>query len=253
MIKNLSKAILFIACLCTISFTSCSDDDDSIDMPDVTLKAGDTYTIDTGTNWLSANTMIATVTGNTIKAVRVGKTKISNSNASFNLTVTPKYDLYDDPCMKWGASEATVNNYMKGHTMLSQEDDMTIYSGDGVAELYAYFFDDGKLTMSIVALDAERYYQTLHSFLAERYQFLGQDDEDLSLYYISMDGNLAIMVELVEISDVIYAYVSYIPYEGDATNAKSKKLGHKSISTKMGMKPIAEKSKLESFKLQTAQ
>lgn len=233
--KFIYRISFLLLCLSAVAFAAC-DDDEEVRMPDITMKAGDTYTIESGMNWLSADPLIATVSGNTIQALRVGKTTISNNNAEFKLTVTPKYDLYDDPCMQWGASTSAVNSFMKGYEMLQQDENIVYYSGNGVAEMYAYLFENGKLSMSCVFLNADQYYSTLHSFLAERYEFLGQDDEDYSLYYISMDKELAIMVELFEISGTAYAEVFYFPYEGDATNMKSHKQRLRSISPMMGSK-----------------
>lgn len=235
--KFIYRISCLLLCLSAVAFSACSDDEDEdVKYPDVTMKAGDTYTIENGTNWLSADPLIATVSGNTIQALRVGKTTISNNSAKFKLTVTPKYNLYDDPCMQWGASTSTVNSFMKGYTMLQQDENIVYYSGNGVAEMYAYYFEKGKLSLSCVFLDADKYYSTLHSFLAERYEFLSQDDEDYTLYYISMDKELAIMVELFDISGTIYAEVVYFPYEGEATNMKSHKQRLRSISPMMGSK-----------------
>lgn len=245
--KLITKLSCLALCLGAMFFVACSDEDEEVKMQDVTLKAGDTYTIETGMNWLSADPLIATVSGNTIKALRVGKTKISNSSSSFKLTVTPKYDLYDDPCMQWGASTAAVNSFMKGYTMLQQNENVVFYSGNGVAEMYAYYFDNGKLESSLVLLEAESYYSTLHSFLAERYEFLGQDEEDYSLYYISMDKKLAIMVELYDISNVIYAGVMYFPYDDSATNMKSQKQRIRSITPKMSLSAGVAKCALPKF------
>lgn len=250
--KIFQKALVLTVCLCAISIVSCSDDEETLKMPDITMKAGDTYTIESGMNWLSADPLIATISSNTIHALRVGHTKISNNTSSFNLTVTPKYDLYDDPCMQWGASPSKVNTFMKGYTMLEQDENIVFYSGNGVAEMYAYYFEKEKLTSSLVLLEAEKYYSTLHAFLAERYEFLGQDEEDYSLYYISMDKKLAIMVELYDFSGAIYAGVMYFPYEEDATKIKSQKKNLNVHSNKIGLtKNIATSAlrNLNSFKL----
>lgn len=246
--KFIYRFFSLLLCLGAVAFAACSDDnDDDVDMPDVTMKAGDTYTIESGTNWLSADPLIATVSGNTLQALRVGKTTISNNNASFKLTVTPKYNLYDDPCMQWGASTSVVNSFMKGYAMLQQDEDDVIYSGNGVAEMYAYSFENGELISSYVFLNADKYYSTLHSFLAERYVFLGQDDEDYALYYISMDKKLAVVVELAEVSNVNYAVVFYFPFEGDATNMKSQKQRLRSISPMMGTKANVANLSLPKF------
>lgn len=203
-----------------ITLVACSSDDN--DNPasrheDIVLTTGDTYMITDGANWQSEEPLIASITGNVITAERVGVTRVYNENASFDVTVNPRYYLYDDPCMQWGASTAAVNSFMRenGYTTMRQTDDMIVYDGKGAAVFYGYLFEDGMLASVGVLVDALAYNSVLSEFLMERYVTLYIDaDADLEEALVGMsaiDKSMWVVMSLCMFDGRLYVLVLYAP------------------------------------------
>lgn len=106
----LTWALAFVLiCLPLATFTSCGDDNQSMNL---TLNAGETHDIGNGSDWKSANPLVASVSGSTIKAYCVGNTTISSGNSNIKVTVKATHFDFNDPCLQWGASKSIVKSYM---------------------------------------------------------------------------------------------------------------------------------------------
>lgn len=217
--------MLLLVATC-IPFTSCSKDDDNEKEQgpkynDITIIAGSTYTIENGSNWTSEEPLIAEVSGNVITAKIVGQTTIRNDKYSFTVTITPRYNLYKDPYLVWGASMSSVKSYMNGFTLAVNDSESLMYDGKGGAEVYMYLFENNKLTSSAVLVDAEKYNERLAEFLFERYIFVNADDEEFIVTFINVEKNMAVSVQYTIINGSIFAMVMYFPVSLDEAKTRS--------------------------------
>ena len=91
-LKNVQTFLFVLLCsLISSTFTACGGDDDEPELKfnDITLNCGSTYTIPNGKNimWTSSNEYIASVSGNIVKAEKVGEATISSNKGSFKVKV----------------------------------------------------------------------------------------------------------------------------------------------------------------------
>ena len=208
-----------------ITLVACSSDDNDNRAPkheDIVLTTGDAYMITDGGNWLSEEPLIASITGNTITAERVGVTRVYNENSSFNVTVNPRYNLYDAPCVQWGASTAAVSSVMRGYTMVTQTSDVTIYQGKGAADFYSYSFENGQLANASVFVNAELYGYALVDFLAERYIIGFVDEQENIVGMVNIAKDMAIFVTFTILEGKLYAMVLYAPYPYNSNRVNAK-------------------------------
>ena len=210
-----------------ITLVACSSDDNDNPAPqheDIVLTTGDTYLITDGGNWLSEEPLIASITGNTITAERVGVTRVYNESSSFNVTVNPRHDLYDDPCMQWGASPAAVNSFMRGYTIMTQTSDMTIYQGKGAADFYSYSFENGQLASTVVYVNAGVYGYALTDFLTERYVVIYVDEQEGVVGMVNIAEDMAVFLTFTMLGGEVYAMVVYMPYSYDGNQVNVKRI-----------------------------
>lgn len=207
---NIVSSIAFIF-MFTLSFISCSDNDDDdeiIKFEDIELTAGDSQTIKNGENivWTSENKLIATVDNGTVKAVRVGTVKITSDKGSFTVTVSPKSRLYNEPYMKWGDSKSTVKSHMSNYDLLSETSTVCLYKGNGAADFIGYSFENSRLKSSIAYVPTT-YLEALVEFLTERYAYVTSTDDISAM--ISVDGKTIVAVTAQSISSKVYYAVLY--------------------------------------------
>lgn len=200
---------LIVALTAAVSFTSCSDDDEiKKHYSDMTLEAGETKLIGES-GWNTSNKYIVTADGSNITAQRVGTATVYNSDYRFNVTVTPKYNLYEEPVLTWGRSKDLIGNYMinHGYSELSDTNEMLIYKGEDYEDYIFYGFDDyGELKISGVLIDAA-YAETLGAFLGERYVPLMYEDAQIIL--MSLDSRSLIYVTTEFLGNNAYILVGY--------------------------------------------
>ena len=92
--------------------------------------------------------------------------------------------LFKEPCLQWGANKSTVKNFMKDFSLAYEEDDGLSYHGKYKEESTIYYFEDGELSVSTVALLTSKVsYNELMAFLKEKYDFIKHDNEnDVDLF-----------------------------------------------------------------------
>ena len=213
----MKKYILIATTIFTImaTFASCGSDDEEeagLTYNDITITAGETHTIESGSNWQSEEPLIASISNNIITAERIGTARIYNESASFNITVTPQYNLYNDPCMEWGASPSRVQSFMNGHEQISSKNSIVTYTGGKAAEAYAYMFENNRLTSSAVLVNAELYDESLASFLLERYVPISIDEENYMFFFINIEQDMLVTLGLKTSGYTVYALIMYTPY-----------------------------------------
>lgn len=213
------KKILFILTLIVpiLAFTGCGGDDDEPSVPDQTLNVGQTYNIPADGIWDSANDLIATVNGKTVKGVRVGSVVISNGELSFDVTVTPTVTLFKDPCLDFGANAQTVKNAMKGYEYVGEDDDVITYMDRSNSVAYGYSFKNSKLSMSmVIAPSSIGSTSRVAEHLAERYVPVTSEDDYIGM--VSPDKKVLVIV-MVKMQSGNPVYV--IAFTESTINTKS--------------------------------
>lgn len=223
-------SILFPLISVALSFSSCSNDDNSslsqLDKTEVTLYVEETSNLTYSGGdciWTSDNPLIASVENGVITANHVGETMIHANDAVCKVTVKSNYTKYYDPYTNWGKEKDLVKQYMKNYELQSETDDRLTYQGDNSVLLYTYVFDNGKLNACGFAVDSsDSNYMT--NYLLERYIPVANEG---NLYtFISPDKQTEIGLEI----DETYLLVTCVPASdldikriaSDTTNAFSK-------------------------------
>lgn len=216
----MKKFLLALALIVPMfTFTGCGgDDDDEPNVPNQTLSVGQTYTIPVDGAWTSDNDLIASVSGKTVKGVRVGEVTIRDGDKSFKVTVNPTITLFQDPCLQFGATQQVVKDYMSEYELISEETDNLLFAKNRSSDiLYGYTFENSKLDMSmVIAVKSIATVEIMGEMLAERYVLVTSKDDYIGM--VSPDKKmLVILMVKVQSGKVVYA-ISYAP----ASNSKSR-------------------------------
>lgn len=225
-------AIMIAVVFSSVTFSSCSSDDDEevhslvfLEDPHTTLVGRVSKLSYSGdaTSWSSSNDFIASVKGDGIvTANHVGKCEIialsGRRREKCTVEVKPIYTTYADPLLKWGASKAEVKAYEK--RTLKKEDNNTLYYtiDNGIAKGLSYNFENGKLKAVLVMIDHE--YNTtiateMAAFLKERYRVISVSTTE-SFFSDGKDPASSTTLVCVQINPSGYdglMAVYYIPYE----------------------------------------
>ena len=216
--------------------TACSKEEPepapALDKYQVTLKTGQsttvTYTGPSSCQWSSDEPQIAKVDNGVITGVRVGKTKIHANDLVCDVTVTPRYTRYYEPCAEWDCSKSKVISYMSGYSLGgSSTDNPLFYYGTGSVIAYMYNFNDNnKLESSFMAIKlSEADY--IVDFLDERY--IPVDFEDEYFFFTSVDQKSVITL------GVTYQClgVLYMPYESSTKSHIDSEIAKNKINEMM--------------------
>lgn len=212
--EKIKKLFLLMAILIpTIAFTACGDDDkEEPNVPDQTLKVGQTYTIPANGSWVSDNDLIASVGNNTVEGVRVGDVAIRSGEKSFNVIVKPTITLFNDPSLQFGESPSSIKRFMNkyGYEIIDESATNILYGSkqNGAVVGYGYTFENSTLKMSMILAphsiaSAERF----ADYLNQRFVPVTIEDDYIGL--ISPDKKV-LVVSMVKIlsGDIMYV----IPY-----------------------------------------
>lgn len=122
----MKKFILMLAAALPMVFTSCGDDNDdallTLNQTSMNLTYDDEATLtasEKNCTWTSSNPFVATVDQDgKVEAEHVGTAVITatknGTTAKCEVTVTPKYNYFAMPCLKWDANQETVKADVKG-------------------------------------------------------------------------------------------------------------------------------------------
>ena len=227
---NSSYLVFFMALVA--SLVSCSkdnnDDNESVNKDlsltpsSISLYYEDTYQL-TGNNvtkWETQDEFVAMVDSKgLVTGGHVGTTQIIASNggqsATCQVTITPKYFLYDTPILEWGASMSTIQskeNHKKSSgtsTMLAYD-----YSKNNISCALTYNFTNGKLSRIDIYMALSQYL-TVSKYLMERYCPLSVEGQgDLVMYadgYTKGKMTTVIGLQTTKVSGTQLTYISYIP------------------------------------------
>ena len=208
-------ALMSVSMLTSCSSSDDKNDDDGVSTAPITLGAGD-QTVILGAKTISvANEFVAYVTkDNSVMAFHIGKTDLTvNGKKNIELTVTPKYTLYDDPVTNWGCDQAYVkSNQKQGSLSPKSTSDNLIYTDAGRSKAIMYTFENGKLK-SIGAVVSTSYTKEYASYLAERYMMLPYEKENQT-YFIGADAltkEQAKTVVVLQVYDYLNLIAVYVP------------------------------------------
>ncbi len=218
---------MFIALALCAGLVSCSDDDDkkTLTFKNLTLKAGETATIENGKNisWVSDNELIASVSNDVVTAERVGSTTILDSEYEFSVTVQPTITLYKDPCFKWGASMSTVKSTMSGYSLMNSNEEGLLYEGKQAEDFIMYMFENNSLKYSVVYVPVS-YSDEVADFLLERYVPITVDEEEGYIGMISIDEEMAIIATIATLSNTYYWQIIYGKLDADENSRSNTSL-----------------------------
>lgn len=217
--------LLTIALSCVLCACGGEDDEPAVKFSDKSLSYGETYAIPNGnkTEWTSSNDLIASVSGSTVKAERVGEVTISSKKGSFKVTVTPNTYVYTEPCLKWGSNKSTVRSYMNNITSVYvNEDNSTTltYYGSGKVILYTYSFENSGLKSAGVALDGDYVdVDAMSDFMIERYVPIKIDESNYTVYFVSPDEKTFVGMQLKTYGRTIAYLISFVPTSSSSRSA----------------------------------
>lgn len=192
------KKLFLLAVAAAFVMASCSkneENDVSLSKRSYTLYHSQSENIQgenvSSLDWVSDNEFVATISDEVIEGQFVGETNVKeiSHGLSFSVEVKPKYNLYDEPNMDWGASMATIRNHYG--TPYRSDSKVLIYeSANNNVPYYMYMFENGKLKDSfvIVKLSAS---SALVDFLTERYLPIDVDMSTYTAYLIHCYGKIS--------------------------------------------------------------
>jgi len=198
----------------SLTFAACGSDDNDGGFDDVTLNAGETYTIPSGSSvtWTSANEYIATVENGVVTAKRVGDVRITSSKGSFTVTVNPTVTLYREPLLEWGATKSRVKSYMSGYELYKEEDDALYYNGKNNEMYQCYDFEDSRLNIDMIIVPlASVSSEKMATYLSERYLYMGTTTEESVTAYVfyTLDKKTGIVLTAGKYNDSAMWLIGY--------------------------------------------
>lgn len=217
------KKIRFYSVLAALAllgslFVSCSkDDDNDLSLNDVTLHSTETYNIPLKSeNWKSSDEFVASVKDNVVTGLLIGTSRISNGKKSFNVTVKPQHDLFNEPCTSWGASKSSVKSFYSSYSLQDESSTMLTFYGKKREYNQMCLFENGALKSSAAVLKASSVTaKEMVEFLGERYVYLTKSDDFYT--YVSRDKKNILSMSIRSYSGLGVCYlVMFISYDVSA-------------------------------------
>lgn len=229
--KLIKYFVLSAIALFSISFTSCGDDDDDVDVTykDITLKCSENFSIPNGdkATWTSSNKYIASVEGKEVTANHVGSAIISSQKGSFNVTVESSVSVFTEPCLEWSASKKAVKSYMSkylGSATIKDDTSTSLTYNYRSAQAYLYKFENGALVSSGIGLNGN-YIDSddLFTQMTEHYIPLEVDEENYSVYFATLDLKTGVLLSLQASGSTIMYVIIYMPVKDSKSHIDFKK------------------------------
>jgi len=202
LMKELPFLRFFVILIVAVALYGCSEDDMYLTTKSKSLKVGSTFSIDVypseeGCTFESQNTLIARVsTEGIITGVRVGETNIvvkneqSDFNATFKVTVTPLYSMYQEPSLEFGANKTKIEAFETQRLLERRETNLLVYQGENtnISDLYYYFnltgYYSARCTGPIVSTSL------LNNYLLDRYIYKSANGD--TAYWVTLDSQTLI-------------------------------------------------------------
>ena len=215
----------------SLFLTSCSKDDDNgteqevtINPKSISLYAEETFQL-SATNavaWSIGDDFIAKVDNKgLVTGGHVGTTTITAKNGRYSatceVTVNPKYNLYDTPVLDWGASMSAIQS-KETHSKSSSSSSSTMlaydYSKNGTSYALFYFFEGGRMSRIVVYTDYLLYVNAT-KYLQERYYPMYAEKTDYFLMfadaYTKDKMKTVVGIQTTKLSGTDMTMISYIP------------------------------------------
>ena len=189
------KKVLLLALIAAMPVVSCTNEvKATLSKTHYTLYHSTTEKIQ-GTDvenidWQSNNEFVATISNDVIEGQHVGNTRVESPKGGlvFSVEVKPRYSLYDEPDMDWGASKATIMS-RHGKPYISTDDVLFYESGNQNVPLYGYLFKNDELYSSAVFAKVSAI-SNLIDFLTERYITIKVDESTYTAYFTHCSGKI---------------------------------------------------------------
>lgn len=165
--------------------------------------------------WKIENPLVATIepSGNScvVTGKYVGKTNVKANNLICEIEVAPKYTNFKEPYLKFNNTPSQVHSYMSWATLEEDSKTQKIYHDKAKNILYAYSFENNKLTQStFMMLITDASYAV--DYLLERYIPVTQSSS--STYgCINPEQNMLIVIDISN-----YLLVTYKEYTPSKSN-----------------------------------
>lgn len=155
-----------------------------------------------------------------VKGLHIGNATIEATNnygghAICNVTVKPRYNLYEEPCTNWGATKQEIKK-LYGTPVQEQDNALAYIVNQNKGIIMIYTFDDnGRLYAAV----ASRTYQKsedlneIKGYLNERYEFYQTLDSNL-IYGNKMKPENATLIVALNSNDYENIIVLYTPNQG---------------------------------------
>lgn len=213
--------LIFASC---VSLSSCSNDvEDNDDGPKsvdftqkVSLYVGESSSLPNREDscvWVSDKPLVANVENRTIVANKVGFTIIKAHKSACEVTVKPRYTMFEEPCLEWGLTLSSVKDYMSGYSIdeASNTATMLCYKGEGDVLAYYYTFYANLLEASSMVIELDDLtLENVGKFIDERYYFVTYSEEADTYYYVCPEAKVFVGVGVSEETSAII--ITYIPY-----------------------------------------
>lgn len=128
--------------------------------------------------WYSEDEFVASISGLTIHADKIGTTLIRGNAPlgplGIQVVVSPKHDLYKEPSVDFGTTIETIKSKY-GNPYMSTSNSLLYNTNNSLAPYIMYMFGENKLTYSVVVLknpNNDTYIEEIADFLTERYTIL---------------------------------------------------------------------------------
>ena len=205
--KNKATLFSILVSFLSIILVSCVENE-RVNYPDIQLYPNEKFTIPSGSNWYSNKPRVASIEGNVITANKVGRTRLSGSNGSFNVDVVPRTTNFDDLCLIWGSTKGSVKNKMSRYSILKEDESSLLFSVRGMSLMYQYMFRYS-LYMSGINANADIYNDLVLDYLADRYYVTLVDEDDYTVLFEDVDSTMDIMLTYSLLNNTVYASVIY--------------------------------------------
>jgi len=218
------KKILPIIMFCIIICISCEESEPKpqeleVSTTKISLNSGYSENIvsisDFDILYESENDFHASVSNlGKVTAVKVGNTtvKVSSNGKSINVLVEviPLYTTYPTPIIDWNKTRSSIIS-ANGQPDAESGDVIGYEDYSTKAPMVMYMFDSNGKLESTAVMVRSAYSSELGSYIAERYQFVGEQD-GIIVSADALEPSKMEMAVAVSLYDLNYWMVMYMPY-----------------------------------------